>query len=143
MWKFFLTAVSLVCALMLGSGSAHAALEPERILVFDVKKQEVVKKIDNTPALQAEAKNWLGTITGLSPRVHLGMDKGLVVKIPMDPPTRVENQWMNDEITEIDLILRPGEKPAMLLFSEDNQARVFEFSHDVDKFLRKTHLRYQ
>ncbi|MBL0385359.1 hypothetical protein JJB07_01755 [Tumebacillus sp. ITR2] len=140
MWKKVVTAALLVSALL--CGSAQAALEPERILVYDVKKQEVVKKIDNTPALQQEAKKWLDTVTGLSPRVNLGTDKGLIVKIPMDPPTRADNQWMNAQITEINLILRPGEKPAMLLFTEENLPKVFEFTHDVGKFLRKTHLQY-
>ncbi|PWK16350.1 hypothetical protein [Tumebacillus permanentifrigoris] len=139
MWKRVVTSLLLVVTLVSAS-PVQAALEPEKIQVYDVKKQEVVKKIENTEQLQAEAKKWLGSITGPSPRVNMGADKGLLVKIPMDPPTRVDNEWLAAQITEINLILRPGDKPALLLYSDQNQAQVFEFTHDVTKFLKKVHL---
>lgn len=138
MWKGVLASLLLVATRV--SGSVQAALEPEKIQVYDVKKQEVVKKVENTDQLQAQAKKWLGSITGLSPRVNMGADSGLVVKIPMDPPTRVDNEWMTAKITEINLLLRPGDKPALLLFTDQNQPLIFEFSQDVTKFLKKVRI---
>src|SRR5690554_3832023 len=74
------------------AAGANAAGEAERlparpVQVFEVKAGKVVHSVTNDEEFQEMAREWLRSVTGLSPRIQPGEDCGFVYRVPLAEPS--------------------------------------------------------
>ncbi|MBP1931231.1 hypothetical protein [Ammoniphilus resinae] len=112
--------------------------EASEIEVFDVSRGKVVKHIVNTPQVQQEIKNMVYTITGMVSDLKIEPNDGYLVKIPMEPPVMIKNQWMDLYAEELILFLSPTSEPKLLIFSDENRPYFVHFNYDISFLLLDT-----
>lgn len=121
---------------------AAAALAPSEFQgeVFDVKKESVTRTFELTEDIQEEAKRWLASISGPAPVVRADPHDGIVVHIPFRPPVPVQQPDFNAIANEVFLFVPKDQKPYLLIFSQENEPRIFAFHYPAETFLRKHNL---
>jgi|GEM_PF-441401 len=114
----------------------HPPLKP--VQVFDVKAGKVVHSVENDEEFQAMAREWLRSVTGLSPRLKPGDDCGFVYRVPLAEPGTVRiGETTIAAVRDIFLFHCEREQPFLLVFDPANRPYLLNFSADLRPFLRK------
>ena len=124
------------------SGAAHASERTERlpvrpVQVFDVKAGKVVRTVENDEAFQEMAREWLRSVTGLSPRIGPGEECGFVYRVPLAEPGLARIGETSITVRDIFLFHCEREKPMLLVFDPGNRPYLLNFDADIRPFLRK------
>ncbi|MFS1512403.1 hypothetical protein VQL36_08215 [Chengkuizengella sp. SCS-71B] len=109
----------------------------KQIEIFDISKEEVIKNVQLNSDLQQDAEKFLKGITGLYVRIDPIPSEGYLVKIPLDPSVLVKNQWINELVDEVIIIISRREAPYLMVFDKENRPLFFTFEGDTDAFLTK------
>ena len=112
--------------------SAQSILDIE---LLDIEKNKIIT-IPTNPKIQVEAKKIINEIDNVVIKLDPFPDKGYMLKIPLTPSLRLENQWVNALIGEVIIILPEGEKPYLLLFDDENKPYFFTFKTEIDSLLK-------
>ena len=108
--------------------------------IFDITEGRVVKQVEPDIKIQREAEKLLKDVSGLYTRLRPLPDSGLIVRIPLEPPADIRNEWLNGcGITRVDAlyILLPGEgAPYLLVLDEGQRPWFFNFKGKADKLLK-------
>ncbi len=118
-------------------GPGEAPASDEQIEIFDIKKGKVVQTVPVNEEVRKEVEKMLEGVTGIYAEFNPVPDKGYMVKVPLDPPVRVQNKWLNDYAKEVIVIFPEYENPHLLVFDSRANSFFLTFHHDVDKFLKK------
>lgn len=117
---------------------------PPPALIYDVEQDKVIRALPNTAELRREAAAWLEHAGGLSGRLRVGANSGIVLRVPFHPPLNVAKTGLSFQCKELLAILpRPGQKesPQLLAFSAEDQTFVFECTYEeFETFLKKNHI---
>lgn len=137
--RLWIRGALLAFILLLQGFPAAAAFAPSEHHgeVFDVKKESVTRTFELTDEIHAEVKRWLASITGPAPLVRADPDNGIVLHIPLRPPIQVERPDFHASANEVFVFVPKDQKPYLLIFSEQNEPRIFAFDSPVEPFLRK------
>lgn len=122
-------------ASLLGLAKEAAAPAPTEIERFDVAKGAVTARIPSTPELQEEAGKLLASLGGSLGIIRADPKDGTVLRIPLAPSQEVKLPGFYAFATEMFVFLPKGQDPYILLFSEENEPRLFAFRHPVDRLL--------
>ena len=113
--------------------------EYNKIEIFSVDEGEIIKRVETNPMIQDEVKSYINGVTGLYGRIRAFPVGGYIIRIPLEPPEKVENYWLNDfGITSINqvFILFPKEERPYLLVLDNNRRPIFcNFNGKTDKLL--------
>lgn len=127
----------LLCLLLIGSTSKPAfAPAPTEVERFDVKKGAVIDRVPSSPELQAEAAALIQSLGEANGLVRADPKSGTVLRIPLAPSIEIRKPGFFALATEMFLFLPDGQDPYMLLFSEENEPRIFGVNHPVDRLLK-------
>lgn len=107
------------------------------IEIFDIGKEQVIKKVSSNDAIQKEVKSYLKGITGMYVKIRPIPEKGYMVKIPLEPPIKVENSWLNSLVDQMILVLPEHEVPYLLVFDNENRAVFYTFKGTVKGLLKQ------
>lgn len=137
--------LAALLALMLSlpqEAGAIAAAEAENlplrpVQVFDVKAGKVVYSVTNDEEFQKMAREWLRSVTGLSPKLQPGEDCGFVYRVPLAEPDVVRIGDTSITVRDIFLFHCERQKPVLLVFDPGNRPYLLNFEADVSPFLRK------
>jgi hypothetical protein len=114
---------------------AHPPLRP--VQVFDVKAGRVVRTIPNDEEFQAMAREWLRSVTGLSPKLQPGEDCGFVYRVPLAEPGTARIGGTEIAVRDLFLFHCVREHPLLLVFDSGNRPYLLRFEADLRPFLRK------
>ena len=121
--------------------SAHvSAQENKNVEIFDISKEKVIRELPSTPSIQKEAQNYLKGITSIYIKLKPIPDKGYMVKIPLEPPAAIQNQWVSSLADEVIIIFPAGEKPYLMIFDTENKLTFFNFEGKTDVLLKELNL---
>lgn len=109
--------------------------ESTNIELLDIEQNKIIT-IQAKPEIQVEAEKIIKEINGVVKKLNPIPNKGYMVKIPLTPPLRIENKWVNALIVEVIIIIPEDEKPYLLLFDEENKPYFFTFNTDIDALLK-------
>lgn len=142
----------LLTIVLLGAGglwrhAVHAAVEegntnPEAktaaLLVerFDVKKGEVTERSPVTPEIRQEAERLIQAMGGHAGTFRVDPKDGIVLRIPLQPSLEIRKPGFYALSTEVFLFLPEGVAPYVLVFSEENEPRLFALGQSADKLLQ-------
>ncbi len=108
--------------------------------IFDIDNEQVVKKVQSTPAIQSEVKNFLNGITSIYAKFNPIPQKGFMVKIPLEPTVQVSNEWLDTCVDEVIIIFPEHAFPYLMVFEDGIRPLVFTFAGNTDALLK--HLDY-
>lgn len=108
-----------------------------QIEIFDIYKGKVIKAMPAKEGIQEEIYKLLSTVTGLYPELEPIPDKGYMVKVPLEPPINLKNQWLDDKVAEVIVIFPEYENPHLMAFDSKSNTFFFTFNGSVDDFLTK------
>ena len=134
---FRAVAVCLSCFIALAAFAsiASADLPEQQVQIYDVAQKQVVKKLDNTEAIQKEALGWLTSIQGVAPQMQLDPKCGFVYRVPFKSPVPVTFSSISGTVTEVFLFHCESRKPMLLIFV-DRKPHLLQFQRDVAPFLK-------
>lgn len=129
----------IAAAVALGSFPAQVhAQGPTDVEFFDVKEGKVVKTAPSDRKTHKEASKWLKSIEGPVPNAVINPQQGVVWKVPLDPPVKVDNQWFKGTANVVFVFWeKPDAKPYLLIFTPDGKPLLFTFKHSLKPFVKK------
>lgn len=113
----------------------------KNIEIFDVEKGEVIKQMESNPVIREEAKKYLKAISGMYVKVKALPDRGYIIRLHLEPPSEVQNQWLNDyninSVDEVFIIFPDQEKPYLLVMDDKKRPLFYNFSSNTDILLKE------
>ncbi|WP_308634462.1 hypothetical protein [Paenibacillus silvisoli] len=106
------------------------------VQAFDVVAGKVVKSVPNSPEFQGYAKQWLNSVTGLSPRLQAEDKCGYVFRIPLDEPTAVKAGQIQVMTQDVFLFYCPKKPQLLLVFDENRKPYLLQFKANIKPFLK-------
>jgi hypothetical protein len=137
-----LMAAILALTLAAAPGQAFAAQQAERfpagpVQVFDVQAGSVVHAVENDEEFQTMAREWLRSVTGLSPKLRPDESCGFVYRVPLAEPGAVRIGETTIAVRDVFLFHCKRDKPLLLVFDASNRPYLLNFDADLKPFLRK------
>lgn len=112
------------------------SIENINIEIFSVDNGSVISNIQSNSNIQTEAKKHLKNITGVYSKLNPIPDNGYMIKIPLESPLEIKNQWINSFVDEVVIILPKDESPYLLIFDNKDTPLFFTFKGNVNKLLK-------
>lgn len=116
-------------------GTVNAQTE-RNIVIFNIQKNEIIKTVLTSSAVQKEVENYIVEINNVVRKFNPIPEKGYMIKIPLEPSLKIENKWMNALIDEAVIIIPEGEDPYLLIFNDENNPYFFTFEGKIDQLLK-------
>ncbi len=130
--KTLLSFVLVIILFNLSMVNAHSNINIE---IFHIEKNEIIKTKPINSNVQLEAKRIIKEIDCAVKKFNPIPHNGYMVKIPLEPPYRLENKWINDLIYEVIIIIPKDEEPYLLIFDDENKSYFFTFQTKIDTLL--------
>lgn len=109
--------------------------ESLQIEIFHIEKGKVIKEVSSNEVIEVEVENILSGITDIYREFEPIPPKGHMIKIPLQKPVEVKNEWINELVNEVILIFPEYENPHLMVFSDENAHFFFHFDASVDEIL--------
>ncbi|WP_143063826.1 hypothetical protein [Piscibacillus halophilus] len=109
--------------------------EEINVEIFDVETEQVVKTVSKTDDMQHEVERYIESIDDIFKGIDPVPEDGFMIKIPLDPVVKIDNEWLQSEVDTVIIIKPENEKPYLLLFDEENRPWVFLFETPIDELL--------
>ncbi|TFB24043.1 hypothetical protein E3U55_04315 [Filobacillus milosensis] len=105
--------------------------------IFDIEAEKVIKIIHKTTEMQTEIEKYVDHITGIYKGLNPVPQSGYMVKIPLNPKIKIDNEWLQSEVDTVIIIIPEDKSPYLLTFDEENLPRVFLFDEDINQLLNE------
>ncbi len=105
------------------------------IELFDIGKNKITKTFPTNPNIQLEVEKVIEEIDNIVKKLNPIPDNGYMIKIPLEPSVRLENEWIYALIDEVILIIPKAEKPYLLIFDDENNLHFLTFETEIDTLL--------
>jgi hypothetical protein len=123
--------IIMILLLLFPSKPIHAE-EFKYIEIFDPKQNKVVKIVQMTPEIQKMVSAWIINVEQMYSKIDPITDDGYAVRIPLDPPTKVERNCLKALVNEVYIIIPEKEPVFYLIFENENKLLPFLFNGDID-----------
>ncbi|WP_209124714.1 hypothetical protein [Alkalihalobacillus sp. BA299] len=133
MWR----KIILCLLMMITISTVSFAHEYKEIEIFNIEKDQVIKKIPMQAREYQEVEKIIEGINNIQKKFNPLPTKGIMIKVPLEPSIKVENQWFNDLVDQVIFILPEDEDPYLLLFTDENTPIFLTFKGNMDTFLSK------
>jgi len=115
--------------------SNEAEVREKDIEIFDIGQGKVVKKVEATRIIQELVKDYLINITDIYVKFNPIPSKGFMVRVYLQTPVQVQNQWVNNTLDEVIILYPEGQKPYLMVFENGRKPIFLNFTGDTDKML--------
>jgi hypothetical protein len=124
------TKIAILLISLLLSSNSHA-MDLNKIEIFSLTGEKVIKVIPSNPQIQCLALRYLENINGVYSKINPIPDSGYAVKIPLDPPAAIQGKWLNCFVDQI-IVMYSDNEPAFLIVFENEKLICFTFSLSAD-----------
>lgn len=101
------------------------------IQIYDIDQEMVIKTIAITPFIRKDSEKILQGVNDVYKKFNPLPDKGILVKIPLDPAIQVKNQWINTLVDEMIIFYPEEEEPFILVYDDENNTYFFSVDRKV------------
>lgn len=108
------------------------AQDSNNIEIFDPKQNKVVKVVQLSPEIQNMVAGWITNINGMCGKLDPITDDGYAIRVPLNPPVTVNNNWLNAVVREVYILIPEKDPPFYLIFEGENKLSCFQFNGDVN-----------
>ncbi|MGG0719313.1 hypothetical protein ABE096_17180 [Robertmurraya massiliosenegalensis] len=123
--------------------SFQVQAEPLQIEIFHINKGKITKEVPSNKVIEQEVATILAGITDLYRGFEPIPPKGHMIKIPLEKPVEVKNEWLDDLINEVILIFPEYENPHLMVFGDENSHYFFQFDASVDEILSQLDVKFK
>jgi hypothetical protein len=125
-------AILIMIILILFSPKVIHAEEFKYIEIFDPKQNKVIKVVQMTPEIQKMVSAWIINIEQMYSKIDPITDDGYAVRIPLDPPVKVERNCLKALVNEVYILVPEKDPTFYLIFENENKLLPFLFNGDID-----------
>lgn len=115
--------------------------EYKDIEIFDISQGKIVKKLQSNEEIQNNVLQFVKDITGLYVNVKPFPEAGYIMRVPINPPVQVENQWVQEQgvetVNELYLLFPKEDEPFILILNDENRPFFFKYKGDTKSFLKE------
>ena len=105
----------------------------DKVEVFDISQGKVIRELDVTPELRAEALSYIKKISSAYVKVMALPSMGKIVKIPLNPNVRVSSRLLNGVVKNVFILFPEGGQPYLMVLDEKNRPLFYNFEADTKK----------
>jgi hypothetical protein len=105
------------------------------IEIYDIEQETVIKTVMVTPFIQKDSDKVLQGISNIYKKFNPIPEKGLLVKVPLDPALHVTNQWVNTLVDELIIFYPEDDEPFILIYDDENSTYFFAIDRKVPEEL--------
>jgi hypothetical protein len=132
----------IICFVFLLFAPLSSLAKQKPVEIFDIEEGKVVQESPTTSDILKETEKMMKSISGVYKNLDPLPKKGVMVKIPLDPPISVKNEWFNDLVDVAVLIFSYEEEdPYILVWDDENLPHFYTFSTSTEKLMKL--LKYQ
>lgn len=125
----------IILVLILSFPIKAFSIETINIEIFNVDNGSVIINTCSNVSIQNQVKTYLKKITGVYAKLNPVPDDGYMIKIPLEYPLEIKNQWVHSFVDEVVIILPKGESPYLLIFDNKDNPLFFTFKGNINKLL--------
>lgn len=104
--------------------------------IFSIDQEKIVKEIESNMEIQNIAISYIQGIEGIYGKFDPIPKSGHGIKIPLNPPVRVQTN-LTDTVVDVVIIMLPkDESPFLIIFEDVNKLACFTFKGDTDRLLK-------
>lgn len=118
----------LLIGLLVYSSPIHA--QNQKVEVYHIEEKKVIKKIQPNESIHSEAEKYLSSISGIYKKINPLPPKGFIVRIPLEPAIKVQNQWIHSQVDEMNIIYPDSEDPYIMIYDDENNFYFFTIDSD-------------
>lgn len=127
-WLLLIRNISFVMFIIFFSGTSHILAEVNsQIEIFEIEKGTVIT-VPSNDLFQLEAVNILKDIKDVYKKLNPIPNKGMMVKIPVNPMIPIQNQWMNSLIDEVIIFFPEDDEPYIMTYDDENNFYFFSIN---------------
>ncbi|MFX3624676.1 MAG: hypothetical protein ACE3JP_11655 [Ectobacillus sp.] len=115
--------------------AANVAAQEKNVEIFDINRGTVVMITPVDWEVQKEVEGYLAGITSLYKGVRPIPEQGFMIKVPLEPSVKIENEWLHDLVSQAVLIFPKGERPYVMVFDDENKMYFFYFKGSTRELL--------
>ncbi|NJD03590.1 MAG: hypothetical protein FIA99_13585 [Ruminiclostridium sp.] len=109
--------------------------------IFDIYKGKVVKRIKPDSVINKVVEGHLEGITGMYAKVKAFPDKGYIIRIPLEPPIKIQSKWLNvygiNSVDEVFILFPEQGVPYLLVLDEKKRPLFYNFEGNTDYLMEK------
>lgn len=110
----------------------HAPAQMKNVIeIYDIEQETVIKTITITSFIRKDSDKVLQGISSIYKKFNPLPEKGLLVKIPLDPAIHVTNQWINTVVDELIIFFPEEEEPFIMVYDDENNTYFFSINKKV------------
>ncbi|MBU5482704.1 hypothetical protein KQI86_00110 [Clostridium sp. MSJ-11] len=106
------------------------------IEIFDISKEKVIMKVPSNPTIQKEVQNYIEGIESIYSKFNPIPDKGYMIKIPVENPIMIQNQFLNTFVDVVIIIFPQEEEPYLMVFDDKDRMIFFRFQGNTDALIK-------
>ncbi|MBP1989610.1 hypothetical protein [Paenibacillus eucommiae] len=141
--KLLVRSLLILTVITIGLSFVQAVHASDGAEVFDIKRGEIVQRIQNSQLLQSQVKEWLSSAIGIARSFNIEPNDGLAIKIPVTPPYSIHHELVNGTVTEVVMFIGRSSTyfPTLLIFTKENNfIAVHIANHQLKDFLEENKL---
>ncbi|MHC0037007.1 hypothetical protein [Pseudoneobacillus sp. C159] len=100
--------------------------------LFDVQKDAVIQTVPHSPTFQKAANDYLNGINRIFVKINPIPTSGYMVRIPLEPAIRVKNEWINELVDEVVIVLPKNDQAYLMIFDDENTPHFFYFKGNTN-----------
>lgn len=104
--------------------------------IYNFDKQKIEKTVEVTPEIKKLAANYLSNINGVYGKFNPVPESGFGVKIPLEEPIKITNDFVNQEVDLVIVMFPKHESPFLILFEKNDNIMCYTFKGNTRKLLK-------
>lgn len=100
--------------------------------IFNTTQNIVLKSVQVDSEIYNMAKGWIKNIDNFCGKINPSAVEGYKVRIPLDPPVKVNKQSINADVREVYIIVPQDKPPFFIIFDNKNKPSYFKFYGSID-----------
>lgn len=115
------------------------AKDYNNIEIYDIKRDRLTKVVECNSEIENLVISYLQGIDGIYAKLNPIPKEGYAIKIPLDTPFILQNEWINKIVDEVIIVLpkEEGPKAFFIIFEEEDKLMCFTFKGEVELLLKK------
>jgi hypothetical protein len=126
----------IIIILILFSQIHVYAEENRNIEIFDISQGKVIKMLKLDSKIENIAISYLKGIRGLYGKFNPIPNKGYAIAIPLQPPVKIHDKWLNALVNEVIIMFPEHEPPFIVVIDDENRLVCFYFRGNTDILLK-------
>lgn len=102
------------------------------IEIFDLKQNCVVKSVQVNSEIHDMVAGWVQNIDNYYGKISPVAAEGYRVRIPLDPPVKVNKKSLNGLVNEVYIIVPQNKPPFFIIYEDKNKPSYFRFHGNID-----------